>query len=137
MAAGVFEGLGTVIVRVRDLDAAVAWYREKLGLEPSLEDPERRHVTFDLGGPTSFTLWQLARIDVPVALGSATAFPVFVVADAERAWHTLRDRGVLVEPVVDGDGGRSFQFRDLDGNRLDAREFDARELGARELDARG
>ena len=122
MAAGVFEGLDSVIVRVRDVEAAVAWYRDKLALEPSFEDPEERLVVFDLGGSTSLTLWQLKRIDVPMVPGAATAYPIFAVADVELAWNTLRDRGVLVEPVVERGGVRSFQFRDLDGNRLEARQ---------------
>ncbi|TVR96194.1 MAG: VOC family protein [Trueperaceae bacterium] len=120
MAAGVFEGLDTVIIRVHDVDAAAAWYREKLELEASFEDPEARLVVFDLGGSTSVTLWQLARIDVPMVPGAATAYPVFSVVDVEHVWNTLRDRGVLVEPVVESGGVRWFQFRDLDGNRLEA-----------------
>ncbi len=125
MAAGVFEGLATVIMRVHDVDAAARWYREKLGLDTALEDPEARRVVFDLGGSTSLTLWQLGRIDVPMVLGTATAFPVFSVTDVEHVWNTLRDRGVLVEPVVESGGVRSFEFRDLDGNRLEARQADA------------
>jgi len=120
MAAGVFEGLDTVIVRVRDVDAAAAWYREKLELVPTFEDPEARLVVLDLGGSTSLTLWQLARIDVPPVPGAATSYPIFSVRDVERVWNTLRDRGVLVEPVVEGGGVRWFEFRDLDGNRLEA-----------------
>jgi len=124
MAAGVFEALDTVTMRVHDVDAAARWYREKLGLDTALVDPEARRVVFDLGGSTSLTLWQLARIDVPMVLGTATAFPVFAVSDVENVWNTLRDRGVLVEPVVESGGVRWFEFRDLDGNRLEARQSD-------------
>lgn len=120
MAAGVFQGLDTVVMRVADVAAAAAWYREKLGLEPTFVDPEARLVVFDLGGATSLTLWQLERIDVPVVLGAATAYPVFSVSNVEQVWNTLRDRGVLVDPVVESGGVRRFQFRDLDGNRLEA-----------------
>lgn len=122
MPAGVFAGLDTVIVRVFDVEVAAAWYREKLEFEPSFEDPEARRVVFDLGGSASLTLWQLTRIEVPMVPGAATAYPVFAVSDVERVWNTLRDRGVLVEPVVQGGGVRWFQFRDLDGNRLEVRQ---------------
>jgi catechol 2,3-dioxygenase-like lactoylglutathione lyase family enzyme len=120
MAAGLFDGIDTVIMRVQDVDAAVAWYREKLEFEPSFEDPESRLVVFDLGGSTSLTLWQLTRIDVPMVPGAAATYPVFAVADVDEVWNALRDRGVLVEPVVESGGVRWFEFRDLDGNRLEA-----------------
>lgn len=121
MAAGVFEGLGTVVVRVRDVEAAADWYREKLELAsgPSGVDGS---VVLELGGATTLTLRALTGVDVPMTPGAATTYPVFVVDDVERAWNTLRDRGVLVDPVVDGGVARWFEFRDLDGNRLDVRQ---------------
>lgn len=35
--AGVFRGLGTVLLRGGDVHEAAAWYRAKLGLEPSFQ----------------------------------------------------------------------------------------------------
>lgn len=119
------RALDTVVVRVADLEAAVAWYEQKLGLVRTDTDPARRRAVFDLGGTTSLTLWELTRADVPMVPGAATTRPVFAVDDVDAAWATLRERDVLVDPVTESDGGRWFQFRDLDGNRLDAWQRDA------------
>lgn len=125
-AAGVFRSLDTIILRVADVDAAAAWYREKLELHPSFEDANAHLVVFDLGGTTSLTLWQLRRADVPMVPGAATSYPIFAVDDVDEVWRTLRERDVLVEPIVDEGGVRWFEFRDLDGNRLDAWQTDTR-----------
>ncbi len=119
--AGVFRGLDTVLLRVQDVDAAKAWYRAKLGLVPSFEDATQRLVVFGLGGSASLTLWELKRGEsLSVKPGVVGTFPIFAVDDARHTWHVLRERDVLVDPVVEVGGVLSFQFRDLDGNRLEA-----------------
>jgi len=119
---GVFRSLATVVVRVADVEAAAAWYREKLGLEASSEHGDAHRCVFDVGGTTSLTLRQLERADVPMVPGAATSYPVFAVDDVDEVWRTLRERDVLVEPIVERATERCFQFLDLDGNRLEARQ---------------
>ena len=119
--AGVFRRFDTVVLRVGDVDAATAWYRAKLGLEPSYEDAAERLVVFGLGSGGSLTLWELKRGEsLSVTPGVVGAFPIFAVDDVHHAWHVLRERDVLVDPVLEAGGVLSFQFRDLDGNRLEA-----------------
>ena len=43
-----FLGLRTVIYRVRDLDAAKAWYAKAFGVQPYFDQPF--YVGFDIGG---------------------------------------------------------------------------------------
>ncbi len=57
--AGVFRGLDTALLRVRDIDLAKQWYLEKLGFNEPYFDPAERLAVFDLGGSTSLTVWEL------------------------------------------------------------------------------
>jgi catechol 2,3-dioxygenase-like lactoylglutathione lyase family enzyme len=53
---GLFDGLDTVLLWVRDVNAAEAWYREWFGLTRTFANPSERLVVFDVGGSTSLTL---------------------------------------------------------------------------------
>ena len=118
-----FATLDTVVLRVHDVDAAKAWYQAKLGLEVSSEDMGERLVTFELRGGTSLTLLELKRGESLLeTLGVVGTFPVFAVLDARHAWEVLRARDVLVDPLRDTGPVLSFEFRDLDGNKLEVRE---------------
>lgn len=118
--AGVFQKLDTVLLRVRDINLAKAWYLEKLGFAQPYFDPEERLAVFDLGGTTSLTLWELKSGETLGPRAHARAFPIFAVADARKTWALLRDRGVDVEDMVDSGGVTYFTFRDLDENLLEA-----------------
>ena len=116
-----FEALDTVVLRVRDVDAAKAWYQAKLGLEVSREDMGERLVVLGQRGGTSLSLWELKRGESLLeTLGVVGSFPVFAVRDARAAWEILREREVLVDPLREAGGVLSFEFRDLDGNKLEA-----------------
>jgi catechol 2,3-dioxygenase-like lactoylglutathione lyase family enzyme len=63
MTGGVFDDASMVstIVRVRDVAASVAWYREKLGLEPihvGADGPEHPIAVYTIAGAV-VSLWQL------------------------------------------------------------------------------
>lgn len=118
--AGVFRGLDTVLVRVRDIGVATGWYQEKLGLTHPHLDPVERLAVFDLGGTTSLTLWELKGGETPCPPGHTRPFPIFSVADARQTWNLLRGRGVNVGDLVEGGGVTYFTFRDLDDNLLEA-----------------
>ena len=118
--AGVFKGLDTVLVRIRDVDESTRWYQEKLGFAAPYVDPAERLAVFDLGGTTSLTLWELKEKDTPVPADHARPFPIFSVADARETWSLLRERGVDFGEVIEGGGVVYFTFRDPDGNLLEA-----------------
>jgi len=119
-SAGVFRGLDTVLLRVRDIDLAKAWYQEKLGFPEPYFDPTERLAVFDLGGTTSLTLWELKPGQAFAPADDSKPFPIFSVVDARQTRNILRDRGVIVGEVIEGDGVVYFTFRDLDGNLLEA-----------------
>jgi catechol 2,3-dioxygenase-like lactoylglutathione lyase family enzyme len=119
--AGVFKHLDTVIVRVRDLDRARAWYQEKLGLAAlfALEEPDRL-VVMDAGRNLSLTLWELRPGEEMVTGGQLATYPVFSVEDIHATHRLLTQREVRTTPVERGEAVLWFLLYDLDGNAIEA-----------------
>jgi catechol 2,3-dioxygenase-like lactoylglutathione lyase family enzyme len=95
-----------VVVYTRDMERAIAFYRDVLGLEPDFESP---HWTTFRTGVCTFALHA----------GSEAPDPTFEVADAAAERERLIAAGIEVteirEPVA---GLRVFDARDPDGNRF-------------------
>lgn len=118
-SAPLFDHLDTVVLRVADCEAAVAWYGAALGLSPVCADAAEGLAVLGLQG-CALTLWQHKPAATAAAGEAASAFPIFATGDAAAARTALEVRGVRVGPLVEGDGMRFFLFLDLDGNRLEA-----------------
>lgn len=114
-----FERIDTIILRVRDYEAAADWYTEKLGLQTTYTDAAQGLAVLAFDGH-SLTLWQLKPGDVLPPRGTCVPFPIFVAADAAALHSELHERGVVVDRLQEGGGVRFFSFWDLDGNRLEA-----------------
>lgn len=116
-----FSRLDTVILRVRDIGAASAWYQALLGAEPAYEDPAEGLVVLPVGDSGSLTLWRLAS-DAPRAAGAGRAgtYPILAVSDAETAHAFVASHGGAPDAVEAGEGVRYFGFTDPDGNFLEA-----------------
>jgi catechol 2,3-dioxygenase-like lactoylglutathione lyase family enzyme len=115
----VFSRLDTVILRVRDLAAARAWYATRLGLHAVYEDATQGLAVLGLEGGSSLTLWAAPRGE---GISTSSTFPIFAVADARAAHARLAANGVPAEPLVEAPGVCYFRFADLDGNPLEACE---------------
>jgi catechol 2,3-dioxygenase-like lactoylglutathione lyase family enzyme len=125
MTGGVFDDASMVstIVRVRDVAASVAWYREKLGLEPihvGADGPEHPIAVYTIAGAV-VSLWQLPANQVRVREENDrnTYVVVVVNGDLEPARRTLIDRGVDVGEVRRSANNEFVWFHDLDGNRFE------------------
>jgi catechol 2,3-dioxygenase len=115
----VVEELDHVYYWTGDMDRAVAFYREVLGLTLVRRDGENWAV-FDAGG-RRFALHGGIE-GRPVSPGGATA--VFSVADLDRARARLADRGVEFGHEGDVQGYARFaSFRDPDGNTVQIIEY--------------
>lgn len=114
-----FSRLDTVILRVRDLADARAWYATTLDLHPVFEDPAQGIAVLGLEGGASLTLWALPPGEAPRA---SSTYPIFGVADARAAHARLLAAGVAAEPLVEAPDVRYFRFADVDGNALEACE---------------
>jgi catechol 2,3-dioxygenase-like lactoylglutathione lyase family enzyme len=114
---------GGALVRVRDVQAAVAWYRDKLGLAPSkvgADGPEHPFAAYEVGG-LRLGLWQLPP-DTARAREEAdrNTYVVFTTDDDPEALRELlRERRVSVGRLQRSEGNAFFWFYDLDGNRFE------------------
>jgi methylmalonyl-CoA/ethylmalonyl-CoA epimerase len=118
-AAGVFglDGIGQIAVPVTDIDRAVAFYRDVLGMRFLFQAPPGLGF-FDCGGVRLM-------LDGPARDRAGTASVIYYkVADLQSAFETLQARGVrfeaephLIAKLPDHDLWMAF-FRDPDGNLL-------------------
>lgn len=102
-----------------DLDAAIRWYDQVLGLRPVMLGADgHRYATYQLGG----SLLVLEPIDAAIDPASpgreSTTVNLVVDRDAAAIRADLLSRGVTCSEIVPSPNFCSFLFRDLDGNRF-------------------
>lgn len=118
---GVVERLDLVFYWVTDMERAVSFYRDVLGLKLLRQD-SATWAEFDAGG-RRFALHS-AGDGQPVGGGGATA--VFAVADLDRAKSELSARGVVFTHEGDVEGYARFaSFLDPDGNPVQLIHYSA------------
>ena len=113
------KGLDHVYYWTRDMDRAVAFYRDVLGLTVVRRDGDN-WAELD-AGPACFALHRVVESH-PVQPGGATA--VFEVADVDEARRALELRGVEFGHSADIEGyARYATFQDPDGNTVQLIEY--------------
>ena len=114
-----FSGIDTIIVRVRDINAACAWYATHLGGEQVYEDDDQRLAVIEFSSGSTITLWQ---IDDGAEFVASATYPILATSNARAAHAALSAQGVAVQAVHETPGVVYFRFTDLDGNPLEACE---------------
>ncbi len=113
-----FEALGQVAVTVKDMDRAVTFYRDTLGL-PFLFQPTPELAFFDLGGVRLM-------LDIPEdkRLSGISSVLYYRVTDIQVAYSALVAKGVafesephLIAKMPDHELWMAF-FTDTEGNLL-------------------
>jgi len=122
---GVFDDASMVstVLRVRDVATSVAWYREKLGLEPihvGADGPEHPIAVYTIAGSV-VSLWQLppgqARV---VDENNRNTYVVMIMNDElETPRRALIERGVDVGEIRRSANNEFLWLQDLDGNRFE------------------
>lgn len=102
----------TVYYHVTDMERAIRFYRDVLGLPMVSRDYVAR---FNLTG----VLFELVpNPEGGVLSGTGNARLSFGVADIRETTQTLQARGVATTPVKEEEGGLLSLFHDPDGNEL-------------------
>ncbi len=121
--------LDLIFYWVSDMDRAVSFYRDLLGLRLVRRD-EDTWVEFESGG-RRLALHSVAE-GQPMTPGGATA--VFSVDDLDRAKADLSSRGVRFGHEGDVAGFARFaSFLDSEGNTVQLIEYEGREAGSSPL----
>ena len=110
------------MIPAADMDRAMAWYRDKLNLEPSEKDPGG--AVYACGEGTMFSVYpsQFAGTGQQTVMGWETS-------DLEAEMQELRSNGVTFEDydmpglktengIADIEGERGCWFKDSEGNIL-------------------
>lgn len=115
-----FEGIDTIIIRVKKIEKSKLWYKDKLGFKIIWEDIKLKLVVLDTGGKTSLTLWQTEK-EILVSKETAS-YPIFGVKDAALVREQLINNGVIADKIITDDHTKYFTFYDSDGNIMEACE---------------
>lgn len=109
-----YDGSTVLSSNVKDLDASIAWFQEKLGFEETFKVAEAGWA--ELSTPTPGVTIGLAVSDEPPTRGGTV--PVFGVADIEAARAELEGNGVQFEGETMKLPGmvKLATFADPDGN---------------------
>jgi catechol 2,3-dioxygenase-like lactoylglutathione lyase family enzyme len=112
-------GLAATTFYVTDLDAAVTWYREKLGLEPlTLGKDAERYASYLVGGSILVLEPRTAALEAAPPGSESTTVNLIVDRDPRDVHADLAAAGVSCGSVVDSPHYCSFLARDIDGNRF-------------------
>lgn len=112
------QGIDTVIVRVRNIESALDWYLNKLGLKLTWKEENMKLAVLETNGPTSLTLWETGVSGKPNP--ETASFPIFKTPDAAKLQQQLTARGIVTGELVKDDYTAYFFFYDPDGNILEA-----------------
>ncbi len=110
--------IGYVNIGVRDLDRAVAFYRDVLGFTLRFSEPKFSYAQFDVGGLT-FAVAASETDGSGGAPGNRHTGIGIMVPDVDATYQELKAKGVefTMEPSKQPWGGYMGMFRDPDGNQ--------------------
>lgn len=103
------KGLDLSYVLTTNAPKAIAFYRDVLGLTPTMEDPEGRGAEFELADGTTFGVWDGGE-------GKTGAGVMFAVDDIKAASEEFRARGAHVTPSEETPVCHMAFAMDPDGN---------------------
>ena len=111
-------GLHSIGIGVSDLDRAIGFYRDVLGLKLQFSEPAHAYARFDLGGVNFGVIGQdMSNPEAAAFTGRHTGVSLSV-ADLEGAVQTLKARGArfTMEPTRQPWGAYMALLSDPDGN---------------------
>jgi predicted enzyme related to lactoylglutathione lyase len=94
---------------------AIAFYRDVLGLEPSVVYPDNRGAEYELPDGTTFGLWGGGGKVMPFQPSNGI---LFAVEDLDSAVETVKARGVEVVMQRESPVCRMAMFNDSEGNSV-------------------
>lgn len=117
-----FQGFIWAGLLVSDLEKAISFYRDVLGL--SLIEREEKCALFDAGSGALFELWPTGiASSVPKTPEHQSLRVAFRVDNLDQTISELKGRGVqFIGEIGEYEGTRWISFIDPEGNRLELKE---------------
>lgn len=121
-------GILETVLYVADVDRAERFYRDVMALRQIGKEPGR-HVFFRIGSAV-LLLFRAERTrrsqSVPPHGAEGEIHVCFITAPEDyEAWkRRIREEHIVIEQETEWPGGRSFYFRDPDGNLLELANAD-------------
>jgi catechol 2,3-dioxygenase-like lactoylglutathione lyase family enzyme len=109
----------SISVGVRDLNRAIAWYQEKLGLKltPIKSEDFDALLAFDKKEEIGVALVLIPPGEMKA---NVEGHPILFTKKIEKAHEEFEARGIYVEPIQSDSGGnRFFRFQDMEGNTIE------------------
>jgi catechol 2,3-dioxygenase-like lactoylglutathione lyase family enzyme len=111
------SGIQFIVRHVQDIDAARAFYTDKMGLEVEVEQPGFVQFKAPNGAPFAISLASADPVAAELPGGQSESLELWwYVDDADAAHAELKARGVeIVFPPKDVPFGRAFAIKDPEG----------------------
>lgn len=109
------KGIDLTGYMVQDAARAIAFYRDVLGLQPSIVYPENRGAEYELPDGTTFGLWGGGGTVMPFQPSNGI---LFAVDDLDAAVEAVRARGVPILMQNETPNCRMAMFADTEGNSV-------------------
>jgi catechol 2,3-dioxygenase-like lactoylglutathione lyase family enzyme len=108
-----------ISVGVKNIDLAVAWYEDKLGLHLSPLKSEDFDAFLSLARKDEIGL-ALVVIPPGETVANVPGHPILFTKRIEAAYEDFSSKGINVQPIQSDSGGnRFFRFRDLEGKEIE------------------
>lgn len=108
---GIVTGTDIAGFLVRDPDAMIAFYRDKLGMQPTEVDDQGRGAEFTLADGSTFGVWKTES-------GDTGGFTMLAVDDINAAREAMIARGVQFSPVDESPVCHMAFAKDPEGNAV-------------------
>src|SRR5579864_9459542 len=110
-AKGAVIGIDICGFLVKDPQAMIAFYRDKLGMEPTAVDESGRGAEFTLADGTTFGVWRTEE-------GGTGGFAMLAVDDINAARETFGARGLQFSPIDETPVCHMAFTQDAEGNAV-------------------
>jgi len=112
---------GPITVGVKDMQRAVAWYRDLFGLDSWRNSRDEVVLGYtDAWTKSIITLVILVQIPEGRSNAAVARHPVLFTKSLKRVFDGLVSRGTVAGPIQKDSGGNHFfQLQDLEGNKIE------------------
>ena len=112
--------IGAIVIGVTDMNRAVAWYCDKLGLSSQSKETGEVYI----GHPSADSDMLPMIILVPIARGQSNAYAdrhqILFTRSLDALYAEFVSRGIQIGPIQSDSGGnRFFKWQDLEGNTIE------------------